>query len=508
MKTLLGSLREGFTKFKAKLNRPFKIAITTTIGASIAVGSVYADSSENNSLEEIFHVYVDGAYLGVVDNKENVEQFIKGKETELEKQYNGVNLVPGQDIQFLREYVFYPKDDTEAIIAQLDQDITFYAAAVKLQLEDKLIGYVKDLDDANKALNLVVKKYLPKGLDENLEFLKKEDNEIRKTALLDMLPNEVNLETDKEEKEIELSDGTVVLDVGLTENIDFTEEKVDPNQILSVEQLQKLLERGTRGKKVHTISENEVLGQVAQKYDLSLQKLFDLNPGLNENSIIQVGQEVYVEDEKPYVDVTYTVEKTEDESIDYEIVYKNSDSLYKGESRVEQQGVEGKKRVTYHVTTKNNEVISKEKIDEEVIKEPTEKIVLQGTKVISSRGTGNFAWPTYGGSITSYVGYRWGAYHKGIDIAGVSNRTIMAADNGVVTFAGWDGGYGNKVVINHNNGYRTVYAHMSSIKVRAGQTVRKGQALGIMGTTGNSTGVHLHFEMYKNGALVNPLNYY
>lgn len=98
--------------------------------------------------------------------------------------------------------------------------------------------------------------------------------------------------------------------------------------------------------------------------------------------------------------------------------------------------------------------------------------------------------------------------HKGIDIARPSDRTIKAADNGTVVSAGNDGGgYGNKIVIDHNNGFRTVYAHLDSISVSVGQTVSKGSKIGIMGSTGDSTGVHLHFEVYKNGKMQNPLKY-
>ena len=81
---------------------------------------------------------------------------------------------------------------------------------------------------------------------------------------------------------------------------------------------------------------------------------------------------------------------------------------------------------------------------------------------------------------------RWGQFHKGIDIARPYNRTIKAADNGVVVFAGWDGGYGKKIIIDHRNGFRTVYAHLATISVRVGQTVQKGQKIGVMGSTGNS----------------------
>ena len=115
--------------------------------------------------------------------------------------------------------------------------------------------------------------------------------------------------------------------------------------------------------------------------------------------------------------------------------------------------------------------------------------------------------PTNGGYISSNMGSRWGSYHRGIDIARPSNFTIKAADNGTVTFVGWDGTYGNKIVINHNNGFQTVYAHLSSINVRVGQVVPAGSAIGVMGSTGNSTGVHLHFEVIRNGTNVNPLSY-
>ena len=117
-------------------------------------------------------------------------------------------------------------------------------------------------------------------------------------------------------------------------------------------------------------------------------------------------------------------------------------------------------------------------------------------------------WPANGGYISSKMGYRWGKQHKGIDIARPSNRNIKAADNGTVVSAGWNsGGYGNRVIIDHNNGLRTLYAHLDSVDVSAGQTVGKGEKIGVMGNTGNSTGVHLHFEVHKNGTMENPLNY-
>ena len=135
-------------------------------------------------------------------------------------------------------------------------------------------------------------------------------------------------------------------------------------------------------------------------------------------------------------------------------------------------------------------------------------------------GTGRFAWPERG-PITQPFGCTdflaepsdpscpTGHIHTGIDIAASSGTPIAAADSGVVSLVnyGWGGGYGNYVVITHGNGYATLYAHLSAISVSANQAVLRGQTIGAEGSTGNSTGPHLHFEIRLNGAYQNPLTY-
>jgi len=102
---------------------------------------------------------------------------------------------------------------------------------------------------------------------------------------------------------------------------------------------------------------------------------------------------------------------------------------------------------------------------------------------------------------------RWGRMHDGIDIAASSGTPIHAAASGTVIYAGWMEGYGNLVVIDHGNGLSTAYGHQSSIAVGNGQAVAQGQTIGYVGTTGHSTGPHLHFEVRVNGAPVDPLGY-
>jgi len=128
------------------------------------------------------------------------------------------------------------------------------------------------------------------------------------------------------------------------------------------------------------------------------------------------------------------------------------------------------------------------------------------------RSTGRFMWPV-NGRVSSGFGYRIHPIHRtriqhtGLDIPKPSGSGIAAADGGKVIFAGWRGGYGRCVIINHGRGLATLYGHMQSIYVSNGQSVGKGQAIGAVGTTGYSTGPHLHFEVRVNGSPVNPLGY-
>ena len=127
--------------------------------------------------------------------------------------------------------------------------------------------------------------------------------------------------------------------------------------------------------------------------------------------------------------------------------------------------------------------------------------------------TGTMQWPAVGHGISSPFGYRihpiyhTQKMHTGVDINVAYGTPVMAADGGTVILSGWNGGYGNCIVINHGNGITTLYGHMSSLVASVGQSVSKGQVIGYVGSTGASTGPHLHWEVAVNGQRVNPLNY-
>lgn len=140
------------------------------------------------------------------------------------------------------------------------------------------------------------------------------------------------------------------------------------------------------------------------------------------------------------------------------------------------------------------------------VKERNVSIQSVGSRVSSRTNNGFMMVPTTG-VISSLFGPRKGEFHTGLDIANDLGTPIYAAQSGKVIFTGWRGNYGRAVIIDHMNGYQTLYGHNSKIIIKSGQIVKAGQLISQMGSTGRSTGPHLHFEVYHNNKVVNPIEY-
>ncbi|MBS4201330.1 M23 family metallopeptidase [Bacillus sp. FJAT-49732] len=445
--------------------------------------SVDADST----FETVFHVYMDDTYVGTVSDKSVVENVVEKLIDEQQAKYEGFNFGLGNKLTYISEQVFRSNADNTAVEKEVKDLATVKAVASAIMLDGEAIAYVKDSSDAEKVIN-----------DLKLQYVSKKDLSF------------VNMLKATKEKLPEIKkDESRVLNVSIKEPFFIKDDKTDPKNVLTYKDAVKFLQKGTLEEKKHVVKEGEALEIIAAKYDLSIKQLKELNEGITEDSILQIGQELNTVVTKPLLHVVVDREKYQEESVPYETEVIEDSSMPKGETKIKQEGKSGKNAYIYKIKEVNGQQTKKEATKEVVLEKPVKQITIKGTKVIPSRGTGSFAWPTNGGYVSSGMGQRWGSLHKGIDIARPSNYTIKAADHGVVVSAGWDnGGYGNKIVIDHQNGFRTVYAHLSSISVSAGQKVEKGSAIGIMGSTGNSTGTHLHFEVYQNGQLRNPLGFF
>ncbi|SFB01908.1 MULTISPECIES: M23 family metallopeptidase [unclassified Bacillus (in: firmicutes)] len=474
-------------KSKNTLISPLKKAVFTAAAAvTLSFGAVSGASADNSKLTTVYYVYLNDTYIGTVSNKAVVEHVVDKKIEAVEGSYKDLNLSVGSQLKYVPEQVFRSTANNQDVVNKLERDLHLQADAAAISVDGDSVVYVQDKAMAEEVLKNIKLKYVTA---EQLAEL-----EARKASPTKVLP---------QLKENE----TRLLDVRFSKNVSVLDGKVEPTKILSVKDAVAFLLKGTLEEKKYKVKEGDVLGTIASAHDLRMEQLLTLNPGLKEDSVIDIGKEVNVTELKPYVHVIVDKEIFQKEKIAFENEVVEDATMFKGDKKVKQEGKDGMRAVTYVISEQNGTVVKKTAAKEEILEQPVNNIVIKGTKVVPSRGDGKFSWPTVGGYISSQMGYRWGKKHKGIDIARPSDRTIKTVDNGVVVSAGWDGGYGNKIVIDHQNGLRTVYAHLASIDVSAGQTVPKGTKIGVMGTTGDSTGIHLHFEVYKNGSLVNPMGY-
>lgn len=213
---------------------------------------------------------------------------------------------------------------------------------------------------------------------------------------------------------------------------------------------------------------------------------------------------------KPYLSVRLETDFTIEYDKAYNTIYEYDDTQTDDYYEVIQEGVKGSQEVYYrlvYVDGVQTDAIVK---NSTTLEAPVDEIVKVGT-LESNSGTGEFCWPVpSANNISSLFEYRWGSFHAGIDIAdiGIYRADIVASDAGIVTFSGWDdAGYGYTVIIDHNNGYQTMYAHCDELYIEEGSAVEQGEVIAAVGCTGYSTGDHLHFEIHENGTAVNPCEY-
>ncbi len=480
LKEKMRKRRQSFAKsFK---DQGMKISLAVVLLTAVTFTLGFANADLKDDIKEIYHIYSGNEYIGAVSNQEAVEEMIEQKKQEAISQYKGLTVEAGSNITIIPEQVFTVAVNEAKTVEKLAGALALEAEAHALLVDGQAVAYVKDAADYEKAIDLL-----------KLRYVSQQELDALEGATAELVPFNQN-------------DQTRVVEVSLTKPVTGEKAKVDPAQILTPEEAVELLLSGSVEKETYAVQQGDVLGSIANAHDLTLKELLALNPGLTESTVLKIGQPLNVTVARPYVSVKEVMEKFKVETIDFKHITEQDATMLKGESKVKQEGKAGRKEVLYTITSENGVRTNKQVTNEVVTAEPVDYINVVGTKVIPSRGTGTFAWPAVGGYVSSHMGPRWGTQHRGIDIARPSDRTIKATDNGVVTFTGWDGSYGNKVVIDHNNGYETTYAHLSSINVSVGQIVEQGSNIGIMGSTGNSTGIHLHFEVRKNGALVDPLS--
>ena len=470
--------------------RKFLIIISLVIIVILIpiLGFNYIKVTEPNNY---YKVYYKGKNLGVISSKEKLNKYINDNGKIYKNKYNTDHIYAPSGVQ-IKKIVTYDGKTTSVkkVYNKIKKEDTFtvegYDISLKKTNNEKIETthiYVLDKKVFKNAVNILINTYV--GKDEYAAYLNNTQSEIDTT-------------------------GEIIENVYVSEDITVKKEKISVKEKIYTDEndLAKFLLYGNNYKEeIYTVKAGDTTTSVAFNNKISTSELLLSNDSLtSENNLLYPGQQLKIVQTNPQISVVEESYVVEDKVSTYKTEEKYDSSMIMGDEKVTQEGKDGLERVSQNVKKVNNEIVYVDPKNKQIIKEPTTKIVVKGSKYVPSVGSlSNWGWPTDSGwTLSSNYSYRSNPFgggrelHTGLDISGTGyGSKIYATNNGVVVTATYHYSYGNYVVINHNNGYMTVYAHMSKIAAKKGQTVEKGQVIGYVGMTGSATGPHVHYEVWK-----------
>lgn len=324
---------------------------------------------------------------------------------------------------------------------------------------------------------------------------------VRDKALLENLLNSI-LENAKSGNSSTVSE--------FVEKIEIIDGIYLSSEICDIASLSASISDGVAYETEYIATEGDTLESIAQKFNTTVESIYENNHIVD--SKVEPGQSLCVVYFNKMLHIKTTQDETSEIEIPYSSVTSQSADDYIGTTKILQSGKNGLKTLTQKVTYIDGNEVSREDSYETVSLEPIDEHISVGAKKKEKpKNKIDLCWPVpFTHNVTSGYGPRDGGFHKGIDIAshGVGGKEIVAAEDGVVETVANGGGYGNHIVVRHNDNTCTLYAHCSSVSAKKGQTVSKGQKIANVGSTGNSTGNHLHFEVIVRGKNVNPMNFF
>ena len=314
-------------------------------------------------------------------------------------------------------------------------------------------------------------------------------------------------------------------EVGFVESVSVQQMSVDYSLVCTVEAATHTLALGA-GVEDNWVEaqKGDSLARIAKRYGLKVSDLRRANPGLAGSDVIQPGDRINAVHPTMWVNVRYTDTVTREDTLAFQTVEQNDDTLYTTQKTIKQKGKNGTAQTTSRITYINGIQAAKEILSQDVITAAQDQIVLRGTKKVPTNlggntGSGSGGATSSSGFMVPVSNYRLTStykirtlqgitrLHAGIDLAAPTGTPVYASKAGKVTRAGNASGYGLLVEIDHGGGVRTRYGHNSRLLVKVGQEVKKGQIIALVGSTGRSTGPHCHFEIRINGKAVDPQKY-
>lgn len=485
------------------MNKAIVVFLTIlAFAASVIICIFESTSYVYYDAQNIYRVYLNGTSIGIINDKEELEDYINEKQEALKNKYsvNEVYIPNGLKIQ--NETTYNEKTESvESIYEKISQeeDFTIDGYIVKIS-KDK-----EEKDNKAKYIYILDKKILSEAIDDVVKSF------VDESEYQDYLNEATKDPTAK---------GTIIENVYLKEQISIRKGKIPANEtIYQTEQdLAKYLLFGTNEKnKIYKVKSNDTVKSIAYKNEMSTTELLIANKDIaSENSLLYKGQEIVISYINPVITIVEETHTVQEESVRYDTIQKKDNTKYVGYTEVIQNGKKGKSLVTRKIQKENGKITYALIVSSEVLKEPVNKIVVVGQRTGYAAGsTTDWGWPTVKNyTITEYFGYGLRSdigetssrLHEGMDIAGLGCGTpIYAINDGTVTLSGGYYGLGIAVEINHHNGYKSLYGHLSRSLVSVGQAVKKGQQIATMGNTGYSYGCHLHLQLEKNGTYIDPL---
>lgn len=431
----------------------------------IMIGLGITAYKTNQIKTQAFNVYLREEKIGTIRDKEQVLNIVKQLRDEICNTYD-MDIALKDKIEFEETHA---KDklltSNRDLKNKIKSKMDFQVYGYELEVDGVKIGALKTKEEIEEILNRI-----------------------------------------KEPYENKIEENKVLKEVQLVEDIKIVKRKMQINDIGKSEDIYEKLLTSSEEIRTHVVEVGESLWTIAMFYDMPVEKLAEANPDKNPE-LLQIGDEIKLVIPKPIVTVATVSELEYTEEIRYETEIEYDDNMYNTYKETKVAGVNGSAKILANEIKHNGYFMDKKIVKEEILEEPVKEIIVKGTKEPpKTMATGTLLMPTRG-RISSGYGMRNGRMHRGLDIASNVGTDIKAADGGKVVFTGYKGAYGNLVEIDHENGYRTRYAHNSKILVKVGERVYKGQTIAKMGNTGRSTGSHVHFEVLVNGSNRNPSKY-
>lgn len=447
--------------WKSKRRQILAVVAAITL---VAVVSSSHTAKQQNYLESLaaYEVLLDGQQVGIVRDVDDYEAAVKSLQSEMKRLYGMEAYIPDTQVVVEVNATDEELHSRKKMIAALKSQLGIKVKATALMVEGEPLVILPGKELAEELLDEITNPYL----DPIVSYM----------------------------------------EVGFVEKVELAEIAADVSDIWNMEEALQFLETGTTETKIHEVQPGESSWVIAERNAMTVEDIEAANPGLVPERL-SIGQEINLIVPKPYVTVRTKEYAELAEPIPFDTEEVPSDSLYQGDRRITVQGEDGFHEIKAYVVRENGKEADREILEEDRLAEPTTRMVAVGTKPRpATMATGTFIMPTRG-RLTSPFGIRSGRRHTGIDLAARIGTSVRAADAGRVSFVGTRGAYGKLIIIDHENGYQTYYAHLNTYAVKAGERVHKDQQIGTVGNTGRSTGPHLHFEVRKHGTPVNPAPY-